>query len=146
MNRFYIRICMYQNTDTYVYVSRSVLSHCLQAHGLKPTWLLCPWDFPGKNTEVGCHALLQGIFPNLGLNPGRPHCGHIHYPLRHQGSPGVCNIHIYVYSLCVCVCVCAYRCIWVWIYIGSPCFQMKLWKIKLAFIKVFLREIGLHGP
>ena len=26
-------------------------------------WLLCPWDHPGKNTGVGCHALLQGIFP-----------------------------------------------------------------------------------
>ena len=32
------------------------------------TRLLCPWDSPGKNTEVGCHALLQGIFPTLGLN------------------------------------------------------------------------------
>ena len=26
------------------------------------------WDFPGKNTEVSCHFLLQGIFPSLGLN------------------------------------------------------------------------------
>ena len=32
-------------------------------HGLKPARLLCPWDSPGKNTGVGCHALLQGIFP-----------------------------------------------------------------------------------
>ena len=31
--------------------------------------LLCPWDSPGKNTGVGCHALLQGIFPTQGLNP-----------------------------------------------------------------------------
>ena len=30
---------------------------------LESTGLLCPWDFPGKNTEVGCHFLLQGIFP-----------------------------------------------------------------------------------
>ena len=29
---------------------------------------LCPWDFPGKNTRVGCHFLLQGIFPIQGLN------------------------------------------------------------------------------
>ena len=27
-----------------------------------PAWLLCPWASPGKNTGVGCHALLQGIF------------------------------------------------------------------------------------
>ena len=31
--------------------------------------LLCPWDFPGKNTGVGGHFLLQGIFPTQGLNP-----------------------------------------------------------------------------
>ena len=31
--------------------------------------LLCLWDFPGKNTGVGCHLLLQGIFPTQGLNP-----------------------------------------------------------------------------
>ena len=31
----------------------------LQPHGLQPVRLLCPWDFPGKNTGVGCHFLLQ---------------------------------------------------------------------------------------
>ena len=31
--------------------------------------LLCPWDFPGKNTGVGCHALVQGIFLTQGSNP-----------------------------------------------------------------------------
>ena len=30
--------------------------------------------FPGKNTGVGCHFLLQGIFPTAGSNPGLPHC------------------------------------------------------------------------
>ena len=33
--------------------------------GLWPTRLLCPWDSPGKNTGVGCHFLLQGIFPRI---------------------------------------------------------------------------------
>jgi len=28
-----------------------------------PIRLLCPWDSPGKNTGLGCHVLLQGIFP-----------------------------------------------------------------------------------
>ena len=37
--------------------------------GLSPTRLLCPWDFPGKSTESGCHFLLQGIFPTQGSNP-----------------------------------------------------------------------------
>ena len=33
-----------------------------------PTRLLCPWDFPDKNTGVGCHFFLQGIFPTQGSN------------------------------------------------------------------------------
>ena len=40
-------------------------------------------DSPGKNTGVGCHALLQGIFPTQGLNPGLPHCRQILYHLSH---------------------------------------------------------------
>ena len=34
-----------------------------------PGRLLCPWNFPGKNTGVGCYFLLQGIFPIQGSNP-----------------------------------------------------------------------------
>ena len=45
-------------------------------------------DSPGKNTGVGCHALLQGIFPTQGSNPGLPHCRQILYCLNHQRSPG----------------------------------------------------------
>jgi len=44
---------------------------------------------PGKNTGVGCHALLQGIFPTEGLNPGLQHCRGILYCLSHQGSPRI---------------------------------------------------------
>ena len=44
-------------------------------------------DSPGKNPGVGCHALLQGIFPAQGLNPGLLHCRWILYHLSHQGSP-----------------------------------------------------------
>ena len=36
----------------------------------------CPWDSPGKNTGVGCPALLQGIFPTQGLNPPLLHLLH----------------------------------------------------------------------
>ena len=43
-------------------VSCSVVSDCLQPLGLEPARLLCPWNFPGKNTGVGCHSLLQGVF------------------------------------------------------------------------------------
>jgi len=34
--------------------------------------LLCPWDYPGKNTGVGCHVLLQGSFPNPRIKPAFP--------------------------------------------------------------------------
>ena len=44
-------------------------------------------DSPDKTIGVGCHALLQGIFPTQGLNPGLPHCRQILYKLSHQGSP-----------------------------------------------------------
>ena len=40
----------------------------LGPHRLKPARLLCPGDFPGKNTGVGCHLLLQGIFLTQELN------------------------------------------------------------------------------
>ena len=39
--------------------SRSVVSDSLWPHGLQPTRLLHPWDFPGKSTGMGCHCLLQ---------------------------------------------------------------------------------------
>ena len=68
-------------------LSRSVLYDSLWLHGLLPTKLLCPWDFPGKNIGVGCHALLQGIVPTQGLNPGLPHGRSILYHLNHQWSP-----------------------------------------------------------
>ena len=45
-------------------VSRSVMSDSFRPHGL--TRLLCPWNSPGKNTGIGCHALLQGTFPTQG--------------------------------------------------------------------------------
>ena len=44
-------------------------------------------DSPGKNTGVGCHTLLQGIFPTLALNPGLLHCRQMLYHPSHQGSP-----------------------------------------------------------
>ena len=51
------------------------------------TKLLCPWDFQGKSTGVGCHFLLLGIFPTQGSNRGLLHCRQMLYHLSHQGSP-----------------------------------------------------------
>ena len=70
----------------------SVVSDSLQPRGLQPARLLCPWDAPGKNTGVGCHALLQGIFLIQGLNSD-PLCL-LHWqagslPLASPGKPTV---------------------------------------------------------
>ena len=51
-----------------------------------------PWDSPGKNTGVGCHSHLQGIFETQGSNPGLLHCRQNLYYLIHQGSS--CLMHI----------------------------------------------------
>ena len=48
---------------TCVHINLLHLCLTLQCYGLWSTRLLCPWDSPGKNIGVGCHSLLQGIFP-----------------------------------------------------------------------------------
>ena len=50
-------------------LSRSVVFDSLQPYGLQPARFLCLWKFPGRNMGVGCHFLLQGIFPHLGIEP-----------------------------------------------------------------------------
>ena len=53
----------------------------------EPASLLCPWNSPNKNTGMGNHPLLQGIFLNQELNPGPLPYRQILYCLSHQGSP-----------------------------------------------------------
>ena len=83
---------------------------------MEPTSILCPWDFPDKNTGVGCHFLLQGIFPIQGSNlnllhllhwqvgslplvpPGKPGIGNSEYQIQSDGSISIfptrtCNNH-----------------------------------------------------
>ena len=50
----------------------SVTSSPLQPYGLQPARLLYSWDSPRKNTAVGCHAFLQGIFPDPMIKPASP--------------------------------------------------------------------------
>ena len=72
---FYLSICVY-----FCKLSKSL--SCvwfLRPQGLWPTRLLCPWDSPGKNTGVGYHFLLQGIFLTQRLNLHPLHWGCILY-------------------------------------------------------------------
>ena len=61
------------------------MSDSLRPHG--PARLLCPWDSPGKNTGVGCHSLLQGIFAAQGWNSGLLNCRQVLYHLHYHRSP-----------------------------------------------------------
>ena len=69
-------------------VTHSVMSDSLRPNELQPARLLCPWNSPGKNSGLGSHSLLQGIFPRSlklkGLNPSLPNCRWILYHLSHQ--------------------------------------------------------------
>ena len=55
-------------------------------------------DSPGKNTGLGCHALLQGSFPTQGQNPGLLHCRRILHQLSQQGT----HTNTYIYKCCCC--------------------------------------------
>ena len=68
-------------------LSCSVVSGSLWPHGLWPSRFLCPRDSPGKNTGVGCHFLLQGIFPAQGLNPHLWPLLHCRQILCHWATP-----------------------------------------------------------
>ena len=64
--------------------------------------LLCPWNTPGKNTGVGCHFLLQGIFLTQGLNLcllWLLNWQEYSLPLSHLGSPTFFGCPIYNCSL-----------------------------------------------
>ena len=80
------------------------MSDSLQPHGPQPTMLLRP----GKSTGVGCHFLLQRIYPTQGSNLGLLHCSRMLYHLSCQGSLNFSffrSMCIFVYvSLCVLSC------------------------------------------
>ena len=87
---------MYIYTHTCAKLLQSCLTLCKPVDH-RPLRLLFPWDSPGKHTDVGCHALLQGICPTQGLNL------HLLCLLLCRLSPGwgepiyVTYIYIYIY-------------------------------------------------
>ena len=71
-----------------------------------PTSLLCPWDSPGKNTGVGCHFLLQGVFLTQDTDPDLLHCRQILYQLIYKGSPTLSVAAAAAESLQSCLTLC----------------------------------------
>ena len=82
-------------------VAQSCLT--LRVYGLWPAKLLCPWDFPSKNTGVDCHFFSQDIFPTKGLNPhllSLRQWQEDSLPLYHLGSPGgVCMSFVFFLNI-----------------------------------------------
>ena len=95
LSLFIINVSSYSDCMLYAcsVVSDSVLS--------LPTRLFCSWDFPGKNTEVGCHFFLQGIFLIKGSHPCFLHWQADSSPLLPPGKP--------IYRMC-CLCLVAQSC------------------------------------
>ena len=94
---------MYMHTHICVYTHKRVctLSRFSGVQVFRTLWTVARhaplfMDYPGKNTGVGCHALLQGIFPTQGWNPDLLHCRQILYHLNHR-EVHVC-IHTYIYT------------------------------------------------
>ena len=130
-NKLYVCVCA---RVCCAVLSHSVVSDSLWLQRLQPGSSV-HGDSPGKNTAVGCHTLLQRIFPTQGLNLGLPHFRQFLYHLNHQGSPRILEWVTYPFSrgsspprnqtgvsriaevfftswgtrearVCVCVCVC----------------------------------------
>ena len=107
-----------------VCVRAQLLSH-MQLFAISWTWatrLFRPWNFPGKNTGMGCHFLLQEILPTQGSNPRLLcllHCRWILYPLSHLYSSIYVNPKLLIYpppTLTI-----SFLCLWIYI-----CFEYKL--------------------
>ena len=83
-------------------VGGSAVSNSLWSHGLWFTRLFWPWNSPGKNTGVGCHFLLQGIFLTQGSSPRLLNLLHWQVdslPLRHMGSHTTCILASQIFYL-----------------------------------------------
>ena len=78
-------------------VSQLCLTLCNPMDCSQPGSSICR-DSQGNNTSLGCHALLQGIFPTQGSNPDLPHSRQILYGLSHQGNPRMLEWVSYPFS------------------------------------------------
>ena len=114
----------------YICISYLGVSNSLRRHGLWPNRLLCPWNSLGKNSRVGRHSLLQGIFPTQGSNLDCMHYRQNFNRLSHQRSP--MNLYIYPYMLYI-----IYRCIYI------NCFPRGTMVKNLTVNTGDAREVGL---
>jgi len=82
----------------FFFLPRSCAVQCLVTQSCPTFCNSMDCSLPGRNTRVGCHALLQGIFPIQRLNSGLPHCMWILYHLSHQERPRTLEWVAYPFS------------------------------------------------
>ena len=105
-------LCSYRGPCYYCLVTKPVFWDPMDC---SPHRFLCPWDFPGKNTRVDFHFLLQGIFLTQGSHPHLLHRQVDSLALSHRRLRVTKNkLRLLLPFLmerkqkCVCVCVCVY--------------------------------------
>ena len=85
----------------------SVTFNSLRPDGLYPARLLCSWDSLGKNTGVGCHFFLQGIFPTQGSKPASPALAGGFFTTEPPGKPKIfIFMYLFIWLLQVLVAAC----------------------------------------
>ena len=97
MNMNYFKFCLQLSIAVLCLVIQSFLILC-DPMDCSMTGSSVHGDSSGKNTEVGSHALLQGIYPTQGSNWGLLNCRQILYLLSHQGSPRILEWVAYPFS------------------------------------------------
>ena len=131
----------------------SVVSHSLWHYWQHPTRLLCPWNFPGNNTGVIYHFLLQRIFPTQELNPGSCVDKWILYQ-EATGKPIYIYIYIYIYVhiyiyiyICICIYIYIYMYVCIYIYIErEKCYcieSVSSWNSRSDFLSILFNS---HNP
>ena len=118
----YLLKCMYAS------VHAKSLQSCLTLYEPMTVAHQAPWNSPGKNTGVGCHSPLLGIFPTQGSDLDLLDCMQILYHLSHQGSS------VYVY---VCMCICTHT----HTHTHTAISVSKLW----FWIQEFLKRLSLNN-
>ena len=107
------------------------MSDSSRSHGLQPTRLLPPWDFPGKSTGVGCHGLLCDPTELSKCHGGTTWS-------KSREAEEVCVHECVCDGVCVCVCVCMCVCVHVYDMCSGVCVCM----VGVWYMHV--HDVGFH--
>ena len=127
--------------------STSVVSNSLKPYGLQLTKLLCPWDSPCKNTGVGFHARLQGIFLTQESNLHLLHQQAVSLP---RVPPGKSTVYPHqdlkrVVCMCVSMPLCSINLFWFQFYIFYVVQFYTFWNRSEKQLVIYHQVFPLEG-